>query len=262
PVRVKVDGAPGGQTSLRFVGMASLVSGLDGLNLSLAKGGVPEAINLGANYETEPVREAVRYLLGYLNEPPLRRSKRRGIRVDLNVLNGFERVLQHSEVGQNFSEAPSAHWSVEDISSTGFQAVSPVPGSDAIRIGSLLGMQPDGVAHWGVAVVRRLMRDDAGQLHVGAEMLSSRIGGVVLQPSGASGADDGQAALWLYADACGADDGEVCLLMKADTFSGKRSLQTRLGDRRYLLIPGGLREKGRDYDLARFRAIEQEAGED
>ena len=46
--------------------------------------------------------------------------------------------------------------------------------------------------------------------------------------------------------------------MKADTFSPHRSLQTQLEGRNYLLIPIGLQEKGNDYDLARFRLIEQE----
>jgi hypothetical protein len=139
--------------------------------------------------------------------------------------------------------------------------VLPGPGGDAVRIDSLLGIQPDGVEHWGVAVVRRLMRDDAGLLHVGAEMLSGKIAGVVLRSSGAREGDEGQAALWLYArpDEAGS---EVSLLMKADTFGGKLSLQTRLHGKRYLLIPGSLQAKGPDYDLARFRAIEQEAGED
>jgi len=47
--------------------------------------------------------------------------------------------------------------------------------------------------------------------------------------------------------------------MKADTFSPHRSLQTRLDGKNYLLIPILLQEKGDDYDLVRFRLIEQES---
>jgi hypothetical protein len=81
----------------------------------------------------------------------------------------------------------------------------------------------------------------------------------VLGRSGNGGVEDGQPALWLQA---GKDEppGEVRLLMKADTFSMHRSLETRLNGSRYLLMPLGLQESGPDYDLARFRCIEQSEG--
>jgi hypothetical protein len=49
--------------------------------------------------------------------------------------------------------------------------------------------------------------------------------------------------------------------MKLEAFSAQRSLQTSLEGKNYLLMPMGLDERGLDYDLARFRVIEQEAGE-
>jgi len=48
--------------------------------------------------------------------------------------------------------------------------------------------------------------------------------------------------------------------MKADTFSSHRSLQIHLNGKNYLLVPNGLQEKGIDYDLAKFRIMEQEEG--
>lgn len=265
PMRVKVEGgarsAPpsgdGATSSMRFVSMDAMESRLEALILSLGRNVVPEDLDLGGSYEAETVRGAARYMLEYLNAPPLRRGVRRGVRVNLSVLNGFARVLEHTDVGLNFSEEPPMHWQAEDISSTGFHAVLPDQAGDAVRIGSLLGIQPDGVAHWGVAIVRRLMRDEANLLHAGAEMLASRIAGVVLRQSGGAPGEDGLAALWLHART-GESVGEARLLMKADTFSTQRSLQTQFNGKRYLLIPGGLLERGLDYDLARFRAIEED----
>ena len=116
----------------------------------------------------------------------------------------------------------------------------PVQGTDGIRIGSLLCVRPDGVPHWGAAVVRRMMRDDANRLHVGAEMLTYQIAGVTLSQSGGDGGfEDGQPALWLQAKP-GGSSGETQLLMKAGIFSAHRSLQTRLNGKNYLLIPGKL----------------------
>lgn len=250
-------------SSIRFISMAAMQPKLATLIKTLGKGTVPEDLNLGGIYDAELVREAAQYLLNYLTAPPLRRSTRRGIKVNLNVVNGFTKVIEHTDVGLNFSEEQPAHWDVADISVSGFRTVLPAQGMDGIRIGNLLGVRPDGVQHWGVAVIRRLMRNDANQLHVGAEILASQIAGVALSQSGGGGGgfEDGQPALWLQARQ-GDSSGEAQLLMKADTFSPYRSLQTRLDGKNYLLIPIGLQEKGSDYDLARFRLIEQESRPD
>lgn len=257
PVLVKAGAAV--HPSVRFVGMAEMQPLLAALVKTLEKGAVPESLNLGGAYDAELVREAAQYLLNFLTAPPLRRSARRGIKVGLNAVNGFARMIDRTDVALNFNDEQPAHWDAEDISASGFHTVLPAQGTDGICIGSLLGVQPDGVPHWGAAVVRRLMRDDANRLHVGAEMLATRITGVALSQSGGSGGfEDGQPALWLQAKP-GGSSGETQLLMKAGTFSTHRSLQTRLNGKNYLLIPGRLQEKGLDYDLASFRVIEQES---
>ena len=250
-------------SSMRFVSMAAMQPKLAALIKTLGKGTVPEDLNLGGIYDAELIREAAQYLLNYLAAPPLRRSTRRGIKVNLNVVNGFTKVVERTDAGLNFSEEQPAHWDVKDISSSGFCTLLSAQGADGISIGSLLGVQPDGVQHWGVAVIRRLMRNDANQLHVGAEILASQIAGVALSQSGGGGGgfEDGQPALWLRAKQRDSS-GEAQLLMKAETFSPYRSLQTRLDGKNYLLIPIGLQEKGSDYDLARFRLIEQENSSD
>lgn len=255
PLRVKAGAQV--KSSTRFIGMAAMQSRLEALIRELAKNTVPQELNLGGNYPAEVVRDAAQYLRDYLADPPLRRSPRRGIKVTLKVANGFGRLLENTDVGLNFNAEQPLHWDIEDISATGFRTVIPSQGTDGIRIGSLLGIQPDGVAHWGAAVVRRLMRDDANRLHIGAEMLSNRVAGVTL----GGGSGEGLHALWLMAKP-GDASGEARMLMKVDAFSAQRSLQASLEGKSYLLMPMGLDEKGQDFDLARFRVIEQEAGED
>lgn len=260
PMRVKVGIAM--QPTTRFIGMSAMRLKLEALQKTLEKNVVPDGLNLGGTYDVELVRQAVQHLLHYLAEPPLRRSARRGIKVNMNVVSGFARMVERTDVGLNFNEEPPACWELQDISVSGFRTVLPVQGAEGIRIGTLLGTQPEGVPRWGAAVVRRLRRDGENQLHIGAEMLTSQITGVALSQSGGGGGfEDGQPALWLQAKP-GAPSGEAQLLMKADTFSMQRSLQTRLNGKGYLLIPAGLQEKGGDYDLARFRIVEQESGSD
>lgn len=244
--------------SIRFIGMAAMQPKLEALLQALEKNIVPESLNLGGTYGAELVREAAQQLLTYLVNPPSRRAPRRGINVNLNVVNGFARLLESTGTGLDLSKEQPMHWRVEDISASGFRAVLTTQGSDGIRIGSLLGTQPDGVAHWGAAVVRRLRRDDNNRLHVGAEMLTSQVAGVELNQSGGGvPGSDGQSALWLQARQGGAS-GEARLLMKGGTFSAQRSLQTQMKGQSYLLLSGELQEKGMDYDLAKFRLIQQE----
>jgi hypothetical protein len=250
PMRVKVDGTA--HPSMRYIDMTAMRPKLEDLLRTLDKNVVPDGMNLGGNYDAELVRGAVRHLLDYLTEPPLRRSARRSIKVDMKVVNGFAKLVERTAAENG--EERLVYWEVEDISNGGFRAVLPLQGADGIRIGSLLGVRPAGVPHWGAAVVRRLMRDGANLLHVGAEMLASQVDGAALSSSG-GGPENG---LWLQVKP-GEPADEVRLLMKAETFSMHRSMQTRLGGRHYLLMPLGLQESGPDYDLARFRVVEQEA---
>lgn len=124
--------------------------------------------------------------------------------------------------------------------------------ADDVRIGSLVGVRADGVPHWGVAIVRRMVRSDAGMLQVGAEMLANQIASVAIQQDGCF--SDAQPALWLYTKQ-GDTSGENQLLIKADAYSVYYSLNTQIDGKNYLLIPHELEEKGMDYDLARFRVI-------
>jgi hypothetical protein len=237
--------------------MTAMQPQLESLIHALATNDVAEDFNLGGTFEVELMREAAQFLQNYLSEPPVRRDVRRSIKVKLNVAKGFGQVVSYATIGQNLSGGQTLIWEVDDISLSGFSTRLPLQESEGLHIGSLLGMQPDGVPYWGVAVVRRLMRDSANLLQVGVEILANRMDGVVLSRSGENrGALEGeQSALWLYAKQ-GEPAGEVCLLMKAGTYSGRCGLHTQLEGKNYSLMPEILQEKGLDYDLAKFRIIE------
>ncbi|OFZ67322.1 MAG: hypothetical protein A2V79_07690 [Betaproteobacteria bacterium RBG_16_56_24] len=260
PVRVKMNSTV--SPSMRFVGMQAMQPKLELLMKTLEKDIVPEGLILGGNYGAELIKEAVRHLLTYFIGPPVRGSVRRAIKINFNVENSFTNVVERVRAGLNFSKERPV-WVIEDISVNSFLTVLSAQGSDGMRIGGVLGMQLEGVPHWGVAVVRRLLRNDASQLHVGAEILATQVTGVALSQSGggARGFEDGQLALWLNAKPGEASDG-ANLLMRAGMYSANRSLQTHLNGKNYLLIPNGLQEKYIDCDMARFRLVEQEEGEE
>jgi hypothetical protein len=242
--------------AMRFISMPTMQARLEDLMKVLKKNIVPDDLNLGGSYEAAVVKVAVQYLLDYLIAPPVRRNPRHTANVTLNVINGFDKVVERSNAGLQFNKGNPARWLTDEISVGGFSSALPT-GSDSIGIGSLLGIQPEGVSHWGVAVVRRLLRDDANQLHAGAEILANHVAGVFLNQNG-SEPGDGQAALWLHAKHDELSGEAQLLLMKADTFSTNSSLKIQMDGKNYLLIPSGLQEKGLDYDLAKFKLIVQE----
>jgi len=178
----------------------------------------------------------------------------------MSVVQGFNRAVERTNAGLNFNQEKPAQWEVEDISVNGFRTVLPAQESDDVRVGSLLGVQPAGAKAWGVAIVRRMMRDDKGQLHVGVELLTNQVTPVALVQSGEGGGafEDGQTALWLN-EKPGELEGQARLLMKAETFSGNRSLLSELNEEDYLLIPVKFLERCFDCDLVQFRLVKQES---
>jgi len=249
--------------AMRFIGMPTLQAKIEDLMKVLNKNIVPDEINLGGNYESGVVKNATQYLLNYVIAPPVRRNMRRMANVTLGVVDGFDKIIACSEGRKIIGETEPAKWVTQEISVKGFGTVIPAKGSGGIGIGSLLGIQPEGVPHWGVAVVRRLLRDDADQLRIGAEILSGQVAGVILNQNKVPGGaiENGQPALWLYARQDNST-GECQMLMRADTFSSGRSLQIKLDGKNHLLMPNGLQEKGLDYDLAKFRFVVQESDEE
>jgi len=258
PMRATAEGTV--HPALRYVVADNMRQMLDNMLKTLDKGILPDGLNLyGAKFEAELVRDiAGRLMQGLTLPPPTRRTPRRKIKVSLKVANGFLKMLEHSDVGLNFGTEEADTWDIEDISATGFRSVVPAGRVEGIKIGTLVGSKPEGVSHWGAGVVRRLSRDREGALHIGVEVLSPRVVGVPLQDRAVGGAEGGQ--LGLYLNRPNDTSGEAWLLMKQDSFSAQRSLKMELDDKEYLLLPLALVERGEDYDLARYRMMEQDTG--
>ena len=261
PMRVASDATL--HPALRFFSVVEELKQLVSLGKTLEKGIVPDDVNLcGAKYDVELVRDILRKLVDNLTQPlPTRRNPRRKINVNLKVANGFFKMLEQADVGLNFFNPDTAEiWDVEDISATGFRSVIPAAQVDGIKIGSLIGSKPENVPNWGAGIVRRLSRDEKNNMHIGVEVLSTQIVGISLTDR--MEADDADIQIALYLNRPADASGEAWLLMRPDTFSPNRSLNMELGGKGYLLLPLALVEGGDDYDLARYRRMEQETSHD
>jgi hypothetical protein len=247
--------------ALRFIEAEGVRQQLDSLIKTLEKGIIPDSLNLyGARPEAELVRDIASSLMQSIAlPPPTRRNPRRQIKVNLKVANGFFKMLEQTDVGLNFGVDASDTWEIEDISATGFRSVVPLARVEAVKIGTLVGSRPESVSHWGAGVVRRLSRDAQNNLHIGVEVLSQRVVGVPITDRTKSGANAGM--LGLYLNRSSDTSGEAWLLMKVETFALNHSLVMQYEDKEYLLLPLALVERGEDYDLARYRMMEQDTAD-
>lgn len=260
PSRVKEAGAMYPQ-SMRFIGVGTAAKQLDDVLRTLGKNLVPEELNMGVAYSAEMVGQVASHLAKCCNASlPAHRQPRRKIRMNMNVANGFSNMIEHSDQWLNLSGAASESWDVEDISMTGLRCVLPAGQVSSVKIGTLVGLQPEKIAHWGAGIVRRLSRDAQNNLHVGVEMLASKVMSVTLRGHDVINADAIQFALLL--DKPDAQDGEGWLLMMPDSFSMHRSPTMMVDDQDFLLLPLALVEKGADFDLARYRKMAQDSSDD
>jgi len=254
PMRLNAEIKP--QPSMRFLSAGSVQPHVKSLLDILDKNTVPEAINLGGVFNADVVGEVVRHLSVFWGSAlPVRRDARHKVMVKLYVAIGFSDVLEKADTDLNTSADAREHWTVEDISISGMRCVLPSARAAEVAIGLLVGTRPERGAHWGAGIVRRLSRDKQNNLHVGIELLGNHLTGVKLREHGISGE---QHAIWLS----NANDvsGEVSLLMSPGAFSEGSSLHVKLDSKNYLLMPLALLEKGADYDLARYRKIEEDVG--
>ncbi len=258
PVRV-TDGSAMYPTGARFISTGTAPGHLDNVLKTLAKNLVPEELNFGVAYSAETVAEVVRRLAGFCQTSlPMRKHPRRKISMDVNVLNGFFKVIEKTSSGLSIGDASSENWSVEDMSATGMRCVLPPGRGAGVKIGTLIGLQPDKAEHWGVGVVRRLRRDESNNLHVGVRILANKVLNVVVRdPEGGGPGTEHTALLLDRTDELGS---ESWMLMKADAFSVNRSPTLTLGDKVYMLMPLALVEKGDDFDLVRYRRMAHESG--
>ncbi|MBI2311964.1 MAG: hypothetical protein HYU77_05620 [Betaproteobacteria bacterium] len=259
--------APEAVGSTRFFGAGKALDELGQLTQQVEKGVVPESVNLGAAYKPGIVRDVLKHLaLNWSPQPPMRKSERHRVKARLSVVSGFERVAEQlSEDSLAFGDATES-WIVENISAGGFGAVVPQIKGDWIRVGCIVGVKPEGINSWGVGIVRRLSRHEQSQGRVGVQTLAKNARVVRLKPhdskwvSSAPGEEEDYRTALLLANF--PETGEALVLLKPGSFSTQQSFDMVAGSNKHLLLPMNLVEKGEDFDLARFREMRQEAGEE
>jgi hypothetical protein len=137
-----------------------------------SEGRVPPAINLGAQYEVDTVIPVLKHLaLCWAPKPPMRSNTRHRVNSPLKVVNGLAAIHQKLSGRADGTEGVET-WVIDDVSLGGFGAQVTISRNNWIRIGALVGMQPEGGDNWLIGIVRRYARSGPNQGSVGIETLS------------------------------------------------------------------------------------------
>ncbi len=259
------------KATLRFLGAGKGRAELNQLiKKILETGTVPQDVNLGGGHATDNVIGTLRHLAQYWSDqPPARGSERRKTAGRITVVPGLKDILKTLDPSDDdtldFSLSQPAgsgeSWIVEDVSDGGYGAIIPTVKSDWIKVGTLVGVQSEASKYWGVGLIRRIVRDEKEQRHVGIQLLTTTAIPVKISLSQTlSFTDADRETERAILMSTGPDSrGEIGVVMRGGLFNGRDSLNMTVSDKSFQLTPVGLIEGGEDFDWAKFK-IQQRAG--
>mgnify|MGYP003592423935 CR=1 FL=1 len=218
----------------------------------LERGGHPPA---DLKFASEVV---VKYLLPVLSHlancwaplPPQRKHARYPVKHRMAVTAGLSNAIA-AMAGQGDGAAVES-WVVENVSRGGFGTVVAEPRAEWFKIGSLLGMQPEGGENWLLGVIRRYHRSSEKEAQVGIQTLSRQAVPVEMKPRRSAGyvAATTVQGLWLQDSG---DEREMRFVLPLATFDLREPMEIWLEGRGRVLAPVTLVEQVGDYEIARYR---------
>ncbi len=227
---------------------------------------VPRGIDLGGVVAPELIGKVLRHLhLNWAPRPPVRRSERRRLETRVTVTHGLDAIIgsmRPSDLDLDLSAgAPSEVWRIENMSVGGFGALVPQADAGWLRIGALVGILPEGAAaRREIGILRRLVLNGSGskaQAAVGVQVISRQpLVGIFTTTMG----------LWAHGVPTvegivipeGGESGAVLVALPNGLYLPGEQLLAMIAERRHLMFPIALVERGEDYDLIRFRAMSQD----
>lgn len=232
---------------LRFFSAVPALEPLAELRCQFELGGLPQELGLsGVLADPEVVRPTFRHLLTYWScTAPMRRHRRYGAgAASLDVVGGLHQV--HSRLCGNALAGANAGqgWTLTDVSRGGAGLDAP-PATEWLRVGSLIGLQPNQDGDWMVGVVRRLRRQPDQRAHIGVQALSPRAVPLVADIGG-----NRVDALLLDAPQA---NGDVRVVLQIAAYRAATPLHFRVRGESLRVEPLELLESGPDYEVGRYR---------
>jgi len=239
---------PPASPSLRFFAAGGAIAQLDNMIRVVQSGAVPADLNLGGTYEPEKVLTVLQHLkLYWAATPPVRKNDRYTVKHRLTVVNSFEGIL--ARLKEN-AESAAESWVTENISAGGIGAVLEKAQGDWVRIGKLVGLSVEGGSGaCSVGMVRRCSRLPQQQSSVGIRTFAKESFVVTL------GGRDEQEALLLNDGRALREEALIC--QREGAFDKRNSPTMAFDGHSYLLIPVEVSVTGEDFELSRYKVMQQ-----
>ena len=253
-----LDNAPAG-AELHYFGPGDAQSKVLEIAASMEKTGeVPSSLILSGTYSAEIVLAVLKHLSVYWSDtPPARASERRRTSVRITVVPGYSAFLdtlaREANDALNFSGTTTESWVVENVSESGYGALVPATAGDWIRVGELIGIQVEGHTEWGAGLLRRVMRDEQRQYHVGIEVISRAV--VPVKISHGQGGHDAENAMLLSSQPD--SNAEIGVVLRAGRYEPNSPVEVVGRTSSYLFTPARMVDAGDDFDRAIYTITRQ-----
>jgi len=233
--------------TLRFFATAPAVGALGRLRAEAAtRGLLPADVNLGAQYPAKTVLSVIDHLSTCWSPvPPMRHHPRRRVRGRMSVVGNLPGIGRRL-AGQSENADDADSWTIEDVSQGGIGAHVSLAGKDWLKVGTLVGLQPEGGDNWLVGVVRRFVRETDSVGNVGIETLSKHPRGVVAYSHGL------QTEIVMLDPP--REGGELRLAVSPTDWEEQVPLFADVDGRRLLLLPEDLVDAGIGHVVGSYRA--------
>jgi hypothetical protein len=76
--------------------------------------------------------------------------------------------------------ASGGPWEIKDVSQTGFRLLAPMSVTNAVTLGTMVAIRPEGQAIWTLGIVRRMKRMTADRAEIGLQVIANTLVGVDL----------------------------------------------------------------------------------
>jgi len=235
---------PTASASLRYIELAAAAPAVAELMGGVSKGALPPDLDLGGSYPPKVVLPVAAHLSRYWGaRPPTRVHPRHGVHSAARSVLGFAHVF-----GQLSGKAAGAvNWDIEDVSRGGFGVRASLPDDDVLRLGTLLGLQPEGGENWVVGIIRRIARDAEARGRLGIETLSHAPAAIEIELAG-------RKTDVLLLDAL---DAGATVRLVLPQFGYEEAVRLRIAHEGRVaeLDPAGLLESAEGCDVARYRVL-------
>jgi hypothetical protein len=229
---------------LRFFGPGQALAAVQQMRAkTAASGALPADVNLGGQYSPTTVLPVLDHLaMCWSPKPPMRNFPRHRIKSRVGIVAGLAAIRRRLGDGSASPEGIES-WLVDDVSQGGMGVKLPLMRNEWVRIGALVGMQPEGGDNWLVGAIRRFARETDAQGAVGIETLSKT-------PRTLTASDGGLQTDLILLDSP-RDDSSVRVLLALGDWEEGVPLVAALDGRRWRLHPAERIEAGDDWLIGR-----------